>query len=309
MSTSKENIDDDLYEDDFDLIQLLEVIWKGKIFIIAMTAVISLGSIFYALSLTNYFTSESVLVSRDSQSSGSISQLSGLASFAGLSGISGEDNSTFKMMEIIKSRDFVKHLVTFENILPSILAADYYEPKSRKLYFDAEVYDTETKSWVKRPDENELVTPSYLEAHREYQKMVTVTQDKITRFVSIKVEHMSPVFAQEFLSLIIKEANNLNRKKDIENSREALDYLKLELSKTSLLDIKNSINQLIEGQLETQMMASIYDEYSLIVLEPPFVPEKRSRPTRSLIVIFSTLVGGILSVIVVLIREFTSGKL
>ena len=139
--------------------------------------------------------------------------------------------------------------------------------------------------------------------------MVTVTQDKITRFVSIKVEHMSPVFAQEFLSLIIKEANNLNRKKDIENSREALDYLKLELSKTSLLDIKNSINQLIEGQLETQMMASIYDEYSLIVLEPPFVPEKRSRPTRSLIVIFSTLVGGILSVIVVLIREFTSGKL
>lgn len=308
MIASKENTDDDLYEDDIDLKELIEVLWNGKIPIIVMTTIVALSSIFYALSLTNYFTSESVLVSRDSQTSNSLSQFSGLASFAGLGGISGQDNSTFKMIEIIQSRDFVKHLVTFENILPSILAPDYYDAKTGKLYFNSETYDAETKTWLEDSDGNASAVPTYLEAHREYSKMLTVMQDKISGFVTIKVEHLSPVFAEEFLSLIIKEANNLNREKDIANSREALDYLKSELSQTSLVDIKKSINQLIEGQLETQMMASIYDEYSLIILEPPFIPEQRSRPTRSLIVIFSTLVGGILSVILVLIRHFNSVK-
>jgi LPS O-antigen subunit length determinant protein (WzzB/FepE family) len=56
------------------------------------------------------------------------------------------------------------------------------------------------------------------------------------------------------------------------------------------------------------MMASIHEEYSLITLEPPFIPDKRSRPTRSLIVIFSTLIGGLIGIAWVLVRHFTSGK-
>ena len=75
-----------------------------------------------------------------------------------------------------------------------------------------------------------------------------------------------------------------------------------------MLKIKKSINQLIEAQLETRMVASIYDEYSLISLEPPFIPEKKSGPIRSLIVTLSTLIGGILSLIIVLVRHYASDK-
>ena len=87
-----------------------------------MTTIVAISSIFYALSLTNYFTSEAVLVSRDSQTSSPISQFSDIASLAGLGAISGQGNETLKMVEIIKSRDFVRHLVSFDGVLPSLMA-------------------------------------------------------------------------------------------------------------------------------------------------------------------------------------------
>lgn len=308
MTTPNTNTDNVIYEDEIDLRQLFEAIWKGKIFIILMTTIVAISSIFYALSLTNYFTSEAVLVSRDSQTSSPISQFSDIASLAGLGAISGQGNETLKMVEIIKSRDFVRHLVSFDGVLPSLMAYDRYDFGEGRLYFNEEDYDAAEKKWVRESTANKSAIPTYLEAHQKYGKMLSIKQDKITGFVNISFEHVSPVFAERFLSLIIKEANNLNRQRDISDSKAALAYLTNELSRTSKVDIKNSINLLIEGQLEIQMMASIHDEYSLIILEPPFVPEKRSRPTRSLIVIISTLLGGIISVILVLLRHFSSSK-
>ena len=309
MSAIEENRDNQLVEDEIDLRQIFDVVWQSKFLIIFITTLIALSSIYYALSLSNYYTSESVLVSRDSENTNSLSQLSGLASFAGIGGLGGQGNdSAFKVIEIIQSREFVKHLLTFEDVLPSLIAPNEYDSDSQRLIFDTEMYAEDTKSWIRKTDNNQSTEPTYLEAHRAYLEMLTITQDKLTRFINIKFEHISPVFAQQFLSLIIKEANNLNREIDIDKSAKALNYLKSELSKTSLIEIKNSINQLIEAQLETQMMASIHEEYSLITLEPPFIPDKRSRPTRSMIVIFSTLAGGLFSVIFVLLRHYTSAK-
>ena len=96
----------------------------------------------------------------------------------------------------------------------------------------------------------------------------------------------------------------MNQKKDIDTSSKALGYLKTELSQTSLVEIKQTINNLIETQLQTQMMANIHDEYSLISLDPPFIPEEKSKPSRAIIVILSTMLGGILSLIIVLVRHY-----
>ena len=35
------------------------------------------------------------------------------------------DNKVYETIEIIKSREFVKHLLSFENILPSLMAANH----------------------------------------------------------------------------------------------------------------------------------------------------------------------------------------
>ena len=301
MNTSQEN-NEAVFEDEVDLRELISVVWKEKIAIIVATGVVALSSIFISLSLTNYYTSEAVVIARDQQDT-PLSEFSGLASLAGVN-LDNAGSSLFKMMAIIESREFVKHLITFDDVLPSIMAAKSYDASSQELYFDPEVYDSETKTWTREVPVNRALEPSYLEAHKEYLEMISMVKDKLTGHISIGVEHVSPVFAKEFLTLIIQEANNLNRDIDIESSSKALTYLTAELSQTPQLEVKKSISKLIEHQFETRMMASIHDDYVLIPLEPPFIPERKSGPIRSLIVILSTLVAGLVSVMTVLIRHY-----
>ena len=80
MSASTEkNLEDDSYKDEITLRELISVLWGGRILIFCFTTVVAIASIIISLSITNVYTSESVLVNRDKQDS-PMSNFSGLAS-------------------------------------------------------------------------------------------------------------------------------------------------------------------------------------------------------------------------------------
>jgi len=287
------------FDDEIDLRELFNVLWTARKLIILITAIFAIGSVVYSLSLSNHYKSGSIFLARSASGNQGLSQYSGLARMAGITlpSSSGEDKAA-QMIELIKSRKFVKHLMTFENILPSILAAKSYNNSTQELLFNQKLYESETKTWKN----NEI--PSYLKAHSAYLNMLSIAQDKKTGFISINIEHISPFFAKDFLELIIRESNELLRKKDMDESKQGLEYLTSELSKTPFVELKESINALIEVQLETQMLAQINQDYILIEIEPPFIPEQKSKPIRTFICITGTMLGGMLSVLIVLIRHY-----
>jgi len=303
------NPNDPYSNDEIDLKEFLQVLWQGRKLIILITAIFAISSLAYSLLLTNYYRSESLIVARNNtQNQSSLSQYSGMASLVGIKIPSSGNNKVMEAMEIIQSRNFIKHLLTFENILPSIMASKSYDASSKELLFDKKIYDSATNTWKRKP-KNGQKKPSYLEAHKVYLGNISISLDEMSGFISMSIEHISPVFAKEFLELIIREANILIRKKDLEESNQAIRYLKAELSKTSLVEIKESINALIEAQLETQMLAQINEDYILVVIDPPFIAEEKSRPKRSLICLLGTILGGILSIFIVVIQHYYfSGK-
>ena len=303
------NLNDPYIDDEIDLKELFNVLWTAKKLIIQITAIFAIGSVVYSLSLNNHYKSESLLLARSSSENQGLSKYSNLAAMAGISLPSSGTDKAAQTIELIKSRKFVKHLLTFENILPSILAAKSYNNSTQELLFNQKLYESETKTWKNKPKNNRTMIPSYLEAHKAYigidmPGMLSIAQNKKTGFISISIEHLSPVFAKDFLELIIRESNELLRKKDMEESKQGLEYLTSELSKTPFVEIKESINALIEVQLETQMLAQINQDYILIEIEPPFIPEQKSKPSRTFICVLGTMLGGMLSVLIVLIRHY-----
>ena len=304
MRETKNMQENELYfDDEIDLKELFNVLWTAKKLIIQITAIFAIGSVVYSLSLNNHYKSESLLLARSSSENQGLSKYSNLAAMAGISLPSSGEDKAAQTIELIKSRKFVKHLLTFENILPSILAATSYNNSTQELLFNQKLYESETKTWKNKPKNNRTMIPSYLEAHKKYIGMLSIAQNKKTGFISISIEHLSPVFAKDFLELIIRESNELLRKKDMEESKQGLEYLTSELSKTPFVEIKESINALIAVQLEKQMLAKINQDYILIDIEPPFIPEQKSKPTRTYICILGTMLGGMLSVLIVLIRH------
>ena len=301
-STIEKDLPPQAFEDEISLREIVSVLWNGKLLISAITTFFALTSIIVSLSLTNYYTSESLLISRDKQESG-MSSLSGLASIAGVD-LSSQGASLNKVIDIIQSREFVKRLITYDDVLPSIMAAKSYDTSTKKLSFDPELYNESSQTWGRNAPANRDVVPSYIETHKEYSDLLSITKDRLTGHVTIKIEHISPVFAYDFLSLVIQEANDVYREIDIDGANKALTYLNQELSGSPQVELKKSITNLMENQLETKMMASIHNDYVLMTLEPPFIPERKSGPVRSLIVILSTISGGLLSFMVVLFRRY-----
>ena len=298
------------YDDEIDLKELFSVLWKAKILIIVITSFFALSSVLYALSLTNFYKSEAILsVAGESNALGALSGMGGLASMAGITlPSSGEDKSEIAI-KTIQSRAFLKHLITFENVLPSIMATKSYDFQSKKIQFDPKIYNENNGVWVRQPKKNQQSKPSYLEAHETYLKQISVNKDKISNLITISVEHISPIFAKELLGLIINEANELLRNKDLRESSAAIAFLNNEIPKSSLITMKDAINKLVQTQLETQMLSKVNKEYILKVIEPSFIPEKKSKPKRALICILGTLLGGMLAVLWVLMRHYGSGSL
>ena len=110
------------------------------------------------------------------------------------------------------------------------------------------------------------------------------------------------------LELIINEANELLRNKDLQESSGAIAFLNTEIPKASLITMKDAINKLLQSQLQKKMLAKVNKEYILKVIEPPFIPEEKSRPMRSRICILGTFLGGMLAIMWVLLRYFISGR-
>jgi LPS O-antigen subunit length determinant protein (WzzB/FepE family) len=64
--------------------------------------------------------------------------------------------------------------------------------------------------------------------------------------------------------------------------------------------------QLIEEQTKTIMLAEVSKEYVLRTIDPANAPDDKAKPKRALIVVLGAMLGGMLSVLIVLVRYFST---
>lgn len=279
------------HSDDIDIKELFVLIWQTKKIFLALMTFFAAISVVYSLNLPNLYTSESLVTvsSRDQGSSSSSeaisSSFSGIASAAGISiGSSGGGSRQALAIATLESRSFFEHLISFEEVLPALVAAKKYDSQSQSIIFDTSLYDADLKKWVS-------VKPSYLEAYRIYREILKINLDKKSGFINIKVEHISPVFSYNFLTLIFHEVNTIVREKELTESKLALEYLNGILNKTKQIDTRLAIAKLIESQLKTQMLANVRPNYLLNPIDEAFLPIYKSGPSRLRIVIIGMILG------------------
>lgn len=289
----------------FDL--LISEILKKKLLIIVITIIFAFLSVFISLQIPNKYKSSALLAITDSSDNGMqsalaglSSQYGGLASMAGISLPSSEgSNKSYYVINTIKSRAFLKHLIEIDqNILQNLIAYKSYDNKLKTIIYDLDIYDPVSKEWVRKPTKYYQAKPSYLELHTRFdEEVLSISLDKITGLIKISIVTVSPEYSKSLLDLVINQLNIIARKKDMDESLAALNYLEALNMTTNQENIKKSINRLIESQIKIQMLANLQDDYLLSPIDPPFLPELKDSPSRALICIFGTLIGFLLSVL------------
>ena len=312
--------------EDVDLLALCYVVWSQKKIVLAVLLVFSIGSVFYAISLNDEFTS--VVTLMPEKSSGG--QLSGLAAIAGINlGDKGINNEKY-YGDIIKSDRVLDALIEKEWAIDSNFAdvklSEFLGLKPKDSYPNPEaVLRFETKEKIR----DEILEFSV--SRDNGLMMISVTLPLSAKFSAM----LANWFADELhrfntehklmkakLRLYSIEKQLTESKFDLFKAEEALtefnksnkNYLKSAELKLQFARLQrevlteNAIYTEVRKQFEIAKINVSKESESITILDKAYEPVFKSGPKRALICVVGFLLGLLLSVFSILLRHFLTNK-
>ncbi|EGR2894919.1 Wzz/FepE/Etk N-terminal domain-containing protein [Vibrio parahaemolyticus] len=300
-------------DDEIDLRELFNALWKGKWIIIVTTFVFAVGAILYALSLPNIYKSDALLAPAESSNGGGLSkmagQLGGLAALAGVNLGAGETSQTDLAVQVMKSRQFIEAFINKHDLLVPLMAATDWDLTNNKLILDEELYDPNTGEWLREPNGLRGSTPTSQEAFEVFNKEVlSISQDKESGLYTVSVKYYSPYVAQQWVNWLIEDINKVMRERTIAETSQNLAYLNTQLQKTAVADMQSTFYKLIEEQTKSLMLAEVQEEFVFKVVDPAVVPELKFGPKRAVICALITIFGFIFSIAIVVLSQILRGN-
>jgi LPS O-antigen subunit length determinant protein (WzzB/FepE family) len=298
----------DQYDDEIDLRELFMVLWAGKIKIVAITAVFAVASVIYALSVPNQYKATALLAPAQSSGgglSGALGQLGGLASLAGVSIGGGESSEAQIAQEIMKSWNFIEAFIADNDLAVELFAAEGWRKGSNELKINNDVYDSQNKQWLLENESGVVGPPSSWNLFETFSERLAVSEDKKSGLVSVSIEYYSPQIAKQWLDMYVSAVNAHMQQRQVDKVTNNINYLQAQIEKTSIAEMREVFYTIIEEQTKNKMVAEASPEYAFVAVSPSMVPEEKSQPKRALICILGTLLGGMLSVLLVLTMHYT----
>jgi len=330
-------------DDEIDLFELFESLWKEKVLIVAITFVITLIGVGYALSIPPTYQA-SVQMLPPSQS-----DVAELAKFDVLKSSQSQSQSFADFLQILKSNQLRKTFLSQEGVKATLFSPETSSQKA--------LIALEKMALVEIPKKDPATKVSL-----NFQfKDATLAADYANQLVQLAVDQYRANTAQTFASekdqevnklkdqqesliathegrlnkelMKLQEAYEIARKLKIDEPREPrnmsvktetrssviteeMRYLYSEGTRALSVEIETITERkknlaMVDGLLEIQQRLALLSSVSFDVSKVMPVtidlaaeaPEQRIKPKRSLIVALSGVVGGMLAIIFVLIRN------
>ncbi|MFM4990443.1 Wzz/FepE/Etk N-terminal domain-containing protein [Aeromonas veronii] len=294
-------------EDEIDLRELFAALWRSKWWIVVSTLVGAVIAVILAISLPNIYRSEALLAPSAEQQGGGLAamaaQFGGLASLAGVNLSGGGPDKTAIAVEIGKSRQFLSHFIRQHQLEVPLMAVTKADKLTGELLINEDIYDVARKKWVREVPSGKPVEPTDWELVKAFRNIASISQDAKSGLVTVAVEYYSPESAKQWVDWLVSDLNEAMKLRDQTDATRNISYLKAQLEKTPVADMQKVFYQLIEDQTKTLMLAEVNQEYVFKTLDPAVVTEEKAKPKRALIAVLGTLLGGMLGVMIVLLRH------
>ena len=247
-------------------------------------------AVLYAFLSTQWYTADTLIAPTDTSGSAKAAQLASLGGLASLAGISlSKDNGKDVAIAELTSRALIEALIRDENLLPVLFARRW---------------DAEKGDWKSHDPEK---VPTVLDGYVYFsKKILKVEEDRRKGLVTVSVKWKSPELAAHWVNELVKRADELLRKRAVDESEHNLVFLQQQERETSIVPLKQAAYVLMESELRKAMMAKSGDHYAFLMVDPAVVPEKRSWPKRGVIILAGLLLGMLFSVVAALFRGIQS---
>ncbi len=275
-----------------DVLELLAALWRDKWLVIAVTGLCTLAGVAYALIAKEWFQADVILLQQTdnkSMSSG-LAQLGGLASLAGIN-IPGS-GSAQAPVAVLKSLDFAREFIQDKNLITVLLVDEW----------DAKAGHWKVTNPKKQPDIRDAV--------KFFDKTVrAVAEDKKTGLVTMSITWTDPVVTADWANTLVDRVNARLREQAMLEAQRNIEYLRGEMSATSVTSLQQSIGKVLESEMQKLLLARGRDEYAFKTIDHAFPPKTRVKPQRVVVVITGFILGGVLSLFLVMLRRARRARL
>jgi LPS O-antigen subunit length determinant protein (WzzB/FepE family) len=228
-----------------------------------------------------------------------LGQLGGLASLAGVSIDGGGINELKIAQEVMKSWAFINDFIEYNDLAVEVAAANGWEQQSNILSIDQNIYSSSERKWI-----SDSGPPTSYDLYQAFLEKLSISVDGDGQLTQVSIEHYSPYVAKKWLDLYVSSINIYMQERKVDKVSRNIGYLNAQIEKTSLAEMQGVFYSVIEEQIKSKMLAEASPEYVFVTVGHSMVPEKKSKPQRSSIVILSTIFGGVVAVFVVLFMYY-----
>lgn len=278
---------------DLDIFQLASFLWSRKFFIIGTAATCVVCSVLYIFLAKVTYRAEVLLEPTDSKSPLGISgALGGLGSLANLAGLNLPRDDSAEPIAVLTSRAFTGAFLEDQHLLPVLYPNRWDASKNQwkySIFFD-------------RPDLRDAVTLFN-------KKIRSVQVDRKTGFVTMSIEWRDPYIAAAWANLLVERLNDRMRNRAFSEAQMNVTYLKQELAASNVVTLQQSIGRVLESELQRLMLARANKEFSFRIIDPATPPKRPSWPKPVVIVLVALLLGILISIFYLLIRQSIANRL
>ena len=171
---------------------------------------------------------------------------------------------------------------------------DFFEEYDLLPYLFPESYEWDSKNeiWLGSPPKKRFI---YL----KMTEMMSITEDRVTGVFTISVLDRDPKMAAKMANDLVAYLNQTIRETAVRDAELKIGYLNKEIAKTSDIESRQMLFQLIGQETRGIMIANTKEDYVFTIIDPASAPEIRFYPERTMMVITGTIIGGLLSIILV----------
>jgi uncharacterized protein involved in exopolysaccharide biosynthesis len=268
------------------LLPLLSSRWR----LIALVALLfTAATVAYCVTADKWYRAQILMVVVQPEAGTSMldSLSGGLGGIAALAGVDLTGNEAFKkeFLARFSSRAFTYRFLTDEGMLPIL----FY----RK-------WDAEHQRWKSADPAKQ---PSLERAFRMFtEKVRTISEDRRTGVIKVTVDWTDPVLARDWANKLVARFNADARSLARDESQRSLEYLNRELAHTEIVDLRQTINGMIETETRKAMLATVREQYAFKIIDPAFLPGKEGIvwPRSALLVIAAIILGSVFGSLIVI---------
>ena len=283
-----EHLSDESQKRYLTLTDLISVACKGKVLILIITTIFSILTVFYSLSIEDFYDAQASFVESEANSSVDLNQgLTGLAGFAGFN-LESDTSKAAVASNILVSKKFLSSFVV-----------------NREALFFLTGVKKEELATMEELNRNRVILQG-AELLRDSFNFSRVPLKPVYR---LRVRATNPEFAMNWANWLIEDLNESMRQNDVLEAEKSIEFLEKKAMTTSVSDLKALFFSMIESHAKTVMLSEIRKEYVFKTIDPAVLPFIKSGPLRAKMVTWAVIIGIGTGIVLLLMLEFFGLKI